>query len=135
MPVTNPMTMTRSRTLLLCALLALSLAGCERLHRRAEAAVEPDAPPAEFLAAPLERTPPPAESAGEDDELGRRVKRALVAAPGIRAETVAVIVEDGVVILTGPAPSAAERARIGALAATVDGVAGVVNKLSVPDGA
>jgi osmotically-inducible protein OsmY len=112
---------------------AASIAACQRLQP-GESAAAAIAPP-EVIAEARSGAPPSADSGAEVAELARRVARALAAAPDLDSARVAIAAEGGLVFLAGTVTAAEERERIAALAATVDGVAGVVNKLLVFGGA
>jgi len=73
-------------------------------------------------------------SSAEDAELSKRVKRALLEAPGVNALGVEVRAEDAQVTLSGAVANAAERKRIVEIASSVDGVAELVNRLVVAGG-
>lgn len=78
-----------------------------------------------------------AEKAGAvlaDAAITTRVKAALIAEPGLPATGIDVATEKGVVSLYGTIPSDAGRARATQIAAAVDGVKGVENRLAVVQG-
>lgn len=85
-------------------------------------------------ASEFEPAPAWSSSAAEDIELGARVKRALLDAPRVHAQGVEVSADDAQVTLTGKVGSTEERARMAAIAQSVSGVVGVVNKLVVSSG-
>lgn len=78
------------------------------------------------IAAPAEPAKPDA-----DKELAQRVSRAL---EGAKLHNVDVVVADGVVTLWGSAPSAKQRGLAAQVAANVEGVKAVENKLDVVSG-
>jgi len=107
-------------------LLSLALAGCQRLYP-----TESSSGAAEDAPREVDVSPAPAEALAEDAELARRVKRALLEAPGLNALGVDVSSADALVILKGSVATPGERERVVAAARAVDGAAGVVASLAV----
>jgi hypothetical protein len=111
---------------LLLAVLLLSLAACKDAPPPVQAATvkpEPKAQPS--LQAP---------KADPNEELAIRVRRALEQAGKIDAPAIDITATDGVVTLFGTAGTKDERERAGRVAAKVDGVKSVQNKLVVVRG-
>jgi len=75
-----------------------------------------------------------AGKAVEDAALAAKVKTALIAEPGLNALAIDVDAKDGVVSLFGTADSTANRDKAGRVAAKVEGVKSVNNKLVIVKG-
>ena len=106
----------------LCAML-VGLAACGSENPRLAPAASTSA---KLVAAPVEPAKPDA-----DKELAQRVSRAL---EGAKLYNVDVVATGGVVTLWGSAPSAKERGFAAQVAAQVEGVKAVENKLDVVSG-
>jgi hyperosmotically inducible periplasmic protein len=112
---------------LLVALALLSIAACK------------DGPPAPAQAATVKETktqaaPLQVPRPDPNQELVMRVRRALEEAGKIDAAAIDVTAADGVVSLFGTAGTKDERTRAGQVAAKVDGVKSVENKLVIVRG-
>jgi osmotically-inducible protein OsmY len=110
-------------TRLLLAALLLSLAACKDAPPPAQAATVKPEPKAQ-----------PNLQAHPNEELAIRVRRALEQAGKIDAPAIDITATDGVVTLFGTAGTKDERERAGRVAAKVDGVKSVENKLVVVRG-
>lgn len=114
--------------------LLLTLAGCG--DSAPPPPLKPSAPP---VATP---TPPPAPEAKAPEapkpdpnkELAARVKSALEGEAKIQAAGIDVTANDGAVTLWGTTTTSEERTRAGRVAAKVEGVKSVENKLAVVRG-
>ena len=108
--------------------LTLGLAACggdkPKLAPAAEAAVSKT-----VVAAPLPVAEPAKSNA--DKELAQRVSRAI---EGAKLHGIDVVATDGVVTLWGATPTAKQRERAAQVAAKVQGVKAVDNKLAVVTG-
>ena|SRR5687768_3373366 len=117
------------------AALILALAGCG--ESTPPPAVKPTTPP---VATPAPSAPAPEAKAAEapkpdpNKELAARVKRALDEEAKIQAAGIDVTANDGVVSLWGTTTTDDERTRAGRVAAKVEGVKSVENKLAVVRG-
>ncbi len=117
------------------AALILALAGCS--ESTPPPAVKPTTPP---VATPAPSAPAPEAKAAEapkpdpNKELAARVKRALDEEAKIQAAGIDVTANDGVVSLWGTTTTDDERTRAGRVAAKVEGVKSVENKLAVVRG-
>lgn len=69
-----------------------------------------------------------------DDKLARRVEFELYSTRALPLQSLQVRSQDGTVILTGPVTSRAEKLLAERVSQSVDGVKGVVNNLSAPEG-
>ena len=120
---------------LTATLLALVLSGCgqEPPPKPAVKAVPLPALPATQDAAKAEPAKPSAEAARAeaDKELAGRVKAALVAERALNAHGIDVVARSGVVSLFGTAETRLRRDVAGKVAAAVEGVKSVENKLVV----
>jgi hyperosmotically inducible periplasmic protein len=118
------------------AALILTLAGCGDSTPPPPA--KPTTPPVVTPAAPP--APAPESKAAEapkpdpNKELAARVKRALDEEAKIQAAGIDVSAKDGVVSLWGTTTTDEERTRAGRVAAKVEGVKSVENKLAVVRG-
>ena len=119
------------------ALLALGLAACEQKPPPRPAA--PPAPPAvqaaptpEPQAAPQKPAEP--SQAAVDRALAAKVKEALLAEPVLKAHGIDVVAKGGVVTLFGTAETRMRREMASKVAAAVEGVKSVDNKLAVVAG-
>ena len=111
------------KTLLLAAALTLALAACGDAPKPSLSAPKvPEAKAAE--------TPKP----DPNKELATRVKKALQQEAKIQAAAIDVSAADGVVTLWGTATSAEEHRRVAQIAAKVQGVKSVENKLEIVTG-
>ena len=123
---------------LAAGLLALALAGCgqEPPPKPAVKVAPLPALPATQDAAKAEPAKPSAEAAraDADKELAGRVKAALAAERALNAHGIDVVARSGVVTLFGTAETRLRRDVAGKVAATVDGVKSVENKLVVVAG-
>jgi len=124
------------------AIAALALAGCgsdappPKPAPKASAPVEQKAAPAPQAAAtpaPQPRTVEAPANANPNDLLAQRVKQALESA-SLHAAGVDVTASSGVISLFGTVDSAEEKRRAATIAAKVDGVKSVENKLVVVRG-
>lgn len=127
----------------LAAVLILGLAACSD-----EAPKPPPAPAKPVAKAPATQAPetkapeakaplakaPEAPKPDPDKELAARVKRALQDEARVQAAAIDVTSAGGTVTLWGTAASDAERRRAAQVAAKVDGVKSVDNKLAVVKG-
>jgi len=120
------------------ALLALALSGCgqEPPPKPAVKVVPVPALPAIPEAAIAEPAKPSAEAAraAVDKELAGRVKAALVAERTLNAHGIDVVARNGTVTLYGTAETRLRRDMAEKIAARVDGVKSVENKLAVVAG-
>jgi hyperosmotically inducible protein len=110
---------------MLLALLLLSLTACTETPRGAQASVKPE-PKAEPTAQAPKLDP--------NEELAIRVRRALEAAGKIDVPAIDIRATDGVVLLYGTTGTKDERERAGRIAASVEGVKSVDNKLVIVRG-
>ena len=78
--------------------------------------------------------PPPAAPASPDEELASKVKAALGGDGGINVHRIDVTSDGGVVTLYGTADTADQRAKAENIAAGVNGVKAVQNKLAIVAG-
>jgi hyperosmotically inducible periplasmic protein len=78
-------------------------------------------------------TPTDQGESDADREITRSIRKAVVAedAFSVDAKNVKIITRDGVVTLRGPVETAEEKARIGSLASTPNGVRKVDNQIEV----
>ena len=119
----------------LIAVLALALAACG--DEPPKPAPKPPAAPAPKAEAPA---PAPITKAPEEPkpdpnkELAARVKRALEGEAKIQAAAIDVTAADGKVTLWGTAATASERDRAARVAAKIEGVSSVENKIAVVKG-
>ena len=124
-----------TRNLGLIAVLALALAACG--DEPPKPAPKPPAAPAPKAEAPA---PAPITKAPEEPkpdpnkELAARVKRALEGEAKIQAAAIDVTAADGKVTLWGTAATASERDRAARVAAKIEGVSSVENKIAVVKG-
>lgn len=119
----------------LAALLALGLGACER--KPPEPAIKAVPPVVEPAQEPRAAEPPkPVESvqAAADRMLAARVKDALLTEPVLNAHGIDVVAKDGVVTLYGTAETRMRREMAQKIAARVEGVRSVDNKLAVVAG-
>ena len=107
---------------LLLAALLLSLAACK------------EAPPPVQAATAKPQAQAPSSPVDPNQELSIRVRRALEEAGKIDAAAIDISATDGVVTLFGTAGTKDERERAAQVAAKVDGVKSVENKLVVVRG-
>lgn len=117
------------------AALILTLAGCG--EGTPPPPVKPATPPVAGPAAPAPAAEAKAAAAPKPDpnkELAARVKRALDEEAKIQAAGIDVTANDGVVSLWGTTTTDDERTRAGRVAAKVEGVKSVENKLAVVRG-
>ncbi|HUG76156.1 MAG TPA: BON domain-containing protein [Burkholderiales bacterium] len=119
----------------LAALVVLGLAACGEEAAK-PVAVQPSPPPAEAAqsAPPLEPKMAEAPRPDPNQELARRVKRALEGESKVQAAAIDVTAADGVVTLWGTAATDAESKRAAGVAAKVEGVKSVANKLAIVKG-
>lgn len=119
-----------NRLLTLCAAAgALSLlAACSPQDRAADATRTP-APTADARK-PVERTADNTKRAATDTVITAKVKSALLADASVKGTNIEVETREGTVTLSGTAASAAEKAQAEKLAASVEGVRNVVNRIS-----
>ena len=110
---------------LLLAALLLSLAACKEAPPPVQAATAK--PQAQAPSRPVDPVDP-------NEELSIRVRRALEEAGKIDAAAIDISATDGVVTLFGTAGTKDERERAAQVAAKVDGVKSVENKLVVVRG-
>jgi hyperosmotically inducible protein len=124
--------------ILTATLLAFALSGCgkEPPPQPVVKAVPVPAQPADQEAAKAEAARKAAEDArvAADKELAGRVKAALVAERNLNAHGIDVTAKDGAVTLFGTAETRARRDLAQKVAARVDGVKSVENKLAVVAG-
>jgi hyperosmotically inducible periplasmic protein len=114
------------KTLLLAAALILALAACgETSKPTLAAAPAPKLPDSKPVEAPK---PDP------DKELAMRVEKTLQQEARTQAAGIDVTARDGVVTLWGTATSAGEQRRVAQIAAKVQGVKSVDNKLEIVTG-
>ena len=125
------------------AVLALGLVACEQKPppRPVVQPVQPAAPAAPAVpAAPVPEVQAapkkPAEPSrfAEDRALAAKVKEALLAEPVLKAHGIDVVAKDGVVTLYGTADTRMRREMATKVAARVEGVKSVENKLAVVAG-
>lgn len=125
-------------SIMTAALLALALSGCgqEPPPKPAVKVVPVPALPAAQDAAKAEPAKPSAEAARAeaDKELAGRVKAALAAERALNAHGIDVVARGGVVTLFGTAETRLRRDVAGKVAAAVEGVKSVENKLAVVAG-
>lgn len=125
----------RSTQAALAGLLVATLAGCEGKPPPATV------PPPVTQTAPLPQTGPapqqkPEESpqAAADRELAAKVKSALLAERNLNADGIDVVAKDGTITLFGTTETRVRQALAGKVAAGVEGVKSVENKLAVVAG-
>jgi hyperosmotically inducible protein len=120
------------------ALLAFALSGCgqEPPPKPAVKVVPLPALPAPQETAKAEPAKPSAEAAraAADKELAGRVKAALGAERALNAHGIDVVASNGAVTLFGTAETRMKRDMAGKVAASVEGVKSVENKLAVVAG-
>ena len=120
------------------ALFAFALSGCgqEPPPKPAVKVVPVPALPAAQDTAKAEPAKPSAEAAraAADKELAGRVKAALVAERALNAHGIDVVASSGAVTLFGTAETRMKRDMAGKVAASVEGVKSVENKLAVVAG-
>ena len=119
----------KSFLIVLCAAAAASLAACDSPTTQKKLADAPTAGPFSpaNAAAPQAKAP----DADPNTALASRVRQAL---DGMHIEGIDVTVSDGKITLWGSTASTAERDRAAGLAAKIDGVKSVDNKLIVVKG-
>jgi hyperosmotically inducible protein len=124
--------------ILMATLLAFALSGCGR-----EPPPKPVVKDVPVVVAPVDQDAGKAEAAKQaavaaraaaDKELAGRVKAALVAERGLNAHGIDVTAKDGAVTLYGTAETRLRRDMAEKIAARVDGVKSVENKLAVVAG-
>ena len=119
------------------AAVAFALAGCGDTPPP-KPVVKPAPPPVSQPDAPKPEAKAPAPAAAPapdpNKELAARVKHVLESEAKIQAAGIDVSASDGKVTLWGTATTAAERSRAARVAAKVDGVKSVENKISVVKG-
>ena len=115
------------------ALLAFALSGCgqEPPPKPVVKAVPVPAAPANQDAAKAEAAKQAATRAAADKELAGRVKAALGAERNLNAHGIDVVATDGAVTLYGTAETRVRRDLAEKIAARVDGVKSVDNKLAI----
>lgn len=125
----------RSTYAALAGLLAVTLAACEEKPPPATVAppVTQSAPLPETQPAPQQKPAEPPQAAA-DRELAAKVKSALLAERSLNANGIDVVVKDGTVTLFGTAETRMRQALAGKVAAGVEGVKSVENKLAVVAG-
>jgi hypothetical protein len=125
-------------TVVAAALLAYALSGCgqEPPPKQAVKVVPVPALPAAQDTAKAEPAKPSAEAvrAAADKELAGRVKAALGAERTLNAHGIDVVASNGAVTLFGTAETRMKRDMAGKVAAAVEGVKSVENKLAVVAG-
>jgi osmotically-inducible protein OsmY len=125
-------------TVVAAALLAYALSGCgqEPPPKQAVKVVPVPALPAAQGAAKAEPAKPSAEAAraAADKELAGRVKAALGGERTLNAHGIDVVASNGAVTLFGTAETRMKRDMAGKVAAAVEGVKSVENKLAVVAG-
>ena len=125
-------------TVVAAALLAFALSGCgqEPPPKPAVKVVPVPTPPATQDAAKAEPAKPSAEAAraAADKELAGRVKAALGAERTLNAHGIDVVASNGAVTLFGTAETRMKRETAGKVAAGVEGVKSVENKLAIVAG-
>ncbi len=128
----------KSSCVMTAALLALALSGCgQEPPPKPEVKVVPvPTPPAAQDAAKAEAAKQAAEAAraAADKELAGRVKAALVAERNLNAHGIDVTAKDGAVTLYGTAETRMRRDMAEKIAARVEGVKSVENKLAIVAG-
>jgi hypothetical protein len=123
-------------TTVAAALLALALSGCGQEPPPKPAVKVVPVPPAAQAAAKAEPAKPSAEAArtAADKELAGRVKAALGAERTLNAHGIDVVASNGAVTLFGTAETRMKREMAGKVAAGVEGVKSVENKLAIVAG-
>jgi hypothetical protein len=122
---------------ILAVLAAVALAACsDSAPPPAAKKAEPAAPAPQAKTPEAPKPAPKAEEPRPDPnkELAGRVKRALQDDNRILAQGIDVSASNGAVTLWGTAATASERNRAGAIAAKVDGVKTVENKMAIVKG-
>lgn len=119
---------------ILAALAVLALAACGEEAPKPIASPPPAPPPEAAQSAPLEPKMAEAPRPDPDKELARRVKRALEGEPKVHAAAIDVTASEGVVTLWGTAATDAESKHAAGVAAKVEGVKSVANKLAIVKG-
>ena len=118
--------------LVVCALVAAALAGCEKTTT-----TRTDAAGSTTTTTTISATPTASAAlskAGDiaiDSAITMKVKSALLADPDIKSLRIDVDTSDGAVTLNGTVPSAANAERAATVAKGVDGVKSVANRLTV----
>ena len=127
-----------SSCVMTAALLAFALSGCgqEPPPKPAVKVVPLPTPPVAQDAAKAEPAKPSAEAAraAADKELAGRVKAALGAERNLNAHGIDVVASNGAVTLFGTAETRMKRDIAGKVAAGVEGVRSVENKLAIVAG-
>jgi hypothetical protein len=122
---------------ILAVLAAVTLAACgDPAPPPAAKKAEPAAPAPQARAPEAPKPAPKAEEPKPDPnkELAARVKRALMDDNKVQGAAIDVTASNGTVTLWGTAATASERNRAGAIAAKVDGVKTVENKMAIVKG-
>lgn len=119
--------------------LVFALAGCgqeppPQPAAKATPPAAPAAPKAEIKAEPAKPAAVESGQASADKTLAERVKAALLEDRSLKAHGVDVVVKDGIVTLFGTTETPVRRELAGRIAAGVQGVKSVENKLAVVAG-
>jgi hyperosmotically inducible periplasmic protein len=117
------------RVLALCAAGAIGLLGACSPQDRAADGSRP-APTADTRK-PAERAADNTKTAATDTAITAKVKSALLADAAVKGTKIDVDTSDGTVTLSGTASSPAEKAQAEKVAASVEGVRNVVNRINV----
>jgi hyperosmotically inducible protein len=120
-----------NRLLTLCAAAAIgALGACSPQDRTAADGTKRTAPPSTAQSS-VERGADNTKRAATDTAITAKVKSALLADEKVKGTKIEVETKEGTVTLTGTASSPAEKEQAERLAAAVEGVRNVVNRISV----
>jgi BON domain len=122
-----------SSCVMTAAVLALALSGCGQEPPPKPAVKVVPVPAPEVIAAPVQK-PVEDTQAVDDKALAARVKSALIAERALNAHGIDVVAKNGTVTLYGTAETRVRRDMAEHIAARVDGVKSVENKLAVVAG-
>jgi hyperosmotically inducible protein len=125
-----------NRILTLCAAGAIGLLSACSPHDRAADGSRPAASadtrkPTEKVADSTKQAADSTKTAVSDTAITTKVKSALLADSSVKGTKIEVETKDGTVTLSGTASNPGEKAQAEKLAAAVEGVRSVVNKISV----
>jgi len=121
----------RAIQFVLPALVAMSLAACERPTTTVERTAPVSPPVPEKAQVSPATTEAKSEAPAADAALGEKVLQALVTERGINARDLQVNAQNGVVTLSGKVEEKSDQERMMLVAMSVDGVRSVVSNLVV----
>ena len=123
--------MKRAIPFVLSALVAISLAACDRPATSVERTASVSPPVPEKAQASPATTEAKSEAPAADAALSEKVLQALVTERGITARDLQVNAQNGVVTLSGKVEEKSDQERMMLVAMSVDGVRSVVSNLVV----